>query len=136
MSRRDSRWKKEEHGDSAQNALCDHGAQSGNSQNSYPAAAIGSPCPDCENNGEQTYKFRHHAMAVLESNAAYHVRHLVERTERSRPIGNGETRIVAGDQGSGNDEHKRGRSREYSETVQRTIVPCGNGLQRRLPWVY
>ena len=74
-------------------------------------------------------------MRVLESDAAHHVWHLVKRAEGSRPIGNREPRVVAGDQGSGNDQHKRGRSREYSETVQRTIVRRGNGLQTQLPWV-
>jgi hypothetical protein len=85
---------------------------------------IRSPCPDCENNREQAHKLCHHAMGVLESNAAYHVWHLVERAEGSRPIGNGETRIVAGDQSPGNDEHKRGGSRKYSEAVQPAIVRC------------
>ena len=52
MSRRNSRWKKEEHGDSAQDTLCDHGAQSSDSKNSHPVTVIRSPCPDCENNRE------------------------------------------------------------------------------------
>src|SRR5439155_19002558 len=113
-----SRRKKVEHGDSAQDALRDHGAQSSDSQNSYPATAIGSPCPDRENNREEAYKFRDHAMSVLESNAAYHLRHLVERAKGSWPIGNGETRVVAGDQSSCNDQHKSGGSGEYRETMQ------------------
>src|SRR6266513_5746134 len=134
MSGRNSRWKKVEHGDSAQDSLRDHGAQGSDSQNSYPPAAVGAPCPDRENNRQQANKFRHHAMSVLESNPAHHVRDLVERTEGSRPIGNRQASIIAGDQSSGYDEHKRGRSREYSEAVQPAIVRCENGLQTRLPW--
>ena len=73
-------------------------------------------------------------MSVLESDAAHHMRDLVERTERGWPIGNRETGIVAGDQGSGNDQHKRGGGGKYSEAVQPAIVRCWNGLQTRLPW--
>jgi hypothetical protein len=59
----------------------------------------------------------------------------VERSEGSGPVGDGEARIIAGDQRTGNDENKSRARGEDSEAVVRAIVWCGQGLQRFTPRV-
>ena len=71
-------------------------------------------------------------MGVLKLHAADQVRDLVQRTERSGPIGDGKAGIIAGDERTGNDEQKSHRRRKDGKTMVGPVVRYGNGLQKRL----
>ena len=70
----------------------------------HPAARIGAPGPDREDDAQKSHKLGNHAVGMLKLHAADQMRDLVQRTERSRPIGYGKAGIIAGHQSSGNDE--------------------------------
>jgi hypothetical protein len=61
-------------------------------------------------------------MAVLVLHATHHVRHFVERSEARRPVGDGQSRIIAGDKRPGNNEDKRDAGGEDGEAVQPAVV--------------
>jgi len=71
---------------------------------------------------------------VLELHTADEPGDLVERAERGRPVGDGESGIVAGDQCSGDDEEKRPAGENDREAVQLAIIRSGDGFQSRAPW--
>jgi hypothetical protein len=52
-----------------------------------------------------------------------------EGSERRGPVGNGKPRVVAGDQGTGNDENKSRARDEDGEAMVCAIVRCAEGLQ-------
>ena len=68
-------------------------------------------------------------MAVFEFDATHHVGNLVNGSERGRPVGNGKPGVVAGDQGSSDDQKKRGARGKDSEGVVGAIVRFGQGVQ-------
>ena len=136
MGRGDRRRQIEEHRDPAQNSLRDDQAQRGQAEIFHPAARIGAPGPDREDDAEKSHKLGNHAMGVLKFYAADQMRDLVERTERSRPIGDGEAGIIAGHQRAGNDEKKGHHRRKDGEAMVGPVVRHGNGLQKRLLGAY
>ena len=71
-------------------------------------------------------------MGVLEPHAADQMRNLVQRTERSGPIGDGKAGIVAGHQRPGNDEQKSHRRRKDGKPVMGLVVRYGDSLQKQL----
>ena len=56
-----------------------------------------------------------------------------ERSERCRPVWDGKSGVVAGDQRAGDDEHKSRTRCEYREAMVRAIVRCGEGFQMFTP---
>ena len=71
-------------------------------------------------------------MSMFELNPTNQMRNLIQRTKRSRPVGNGQAGIIAGHQGTGDDEHKRNARRKDGEAVMGLVVRYGNDLQKRL----
>ena len=72
-------------------------------------------------------------MDVLELYAADQVGDFVEGSEGSGPVGDGESGVVARDQGSGDDEQEYPAGEEDREAVMRAVVRCGQGLQNGAP---
>jgi len=72
-------------------------------------------------------------MPMFKPNPAYHVGHLIDRTEGGRPIRDRQTGVVAGDKSSSNDENKSSAGGKNSEAVMRPIVWCGEKLQMKAP---
>jgi hypothetical protein len=69
---------------------------------------------------------------MLESNATYQVRNLVQRPKGSGPIGHGKAGIIAGNEGTGNDQKKRYARSEDGKSVMRTVVRQGDSQSRLL----
>jgi hypothetical protein len=61
-------------------------------------------------------------MGVLESHATHEMGNLVERTERSRPIGDREAGVIAGDKRAGNDQQKSRAGSEDSKSMKCAVV--------------
>src|SRR5277367_3424951 len=72
-------------------------------------------------------------MAVLILHASDHVGHFVERAESGWPIGNGETCVVAGDEGTRDDQKERDAGGKDGETVQSLVVRNFEFLQHGFP---
>ncbi len=72
-------------------------------------------------------------MAMLVLHASNHTRHFVERTEGSRPVGNGQARAIAGNQGSGNNQYKRGAGGEEGEAMQPAMIRDFDAFQDSPP---
>jgi len=129
MGARNRGRKEEKNCKTAENPLHNDRAERCHTQHTQPAALFGAPGPNCQNNREQTDELGHHAMPVLEFHTADHVRHLVKGTEGGGPIRHGESGVIAGDQGPGDDKQKSHAGREDGEGVKSAIVRCGNDLQ-------
>ena len=81
---------------------------------------------------QKSHKLGNHAVGVLELHAPDQVRDFVQRTKRSRPIGDGKAGIIAGHQRPGNDQQKGHARREDGKAMMGPVVRYGNGLQKRL----
>ena len=57
-----------------------------------------------------------------------------EGSEGCRPVGDGKSGVVAGNERAGDDEHKSRTRYEDSKAMVRAIVRCGEGLQLLTPW--
>jgi hypothetical protein len=80
-------------------------------------------------------------MAMFVLHAANHARNLVEGTEGGRPVRDRQTGVIAGDQGSGDDQDESGAGGEDGEAMQSAMVrdfdafqdcPLGNARSPRL----
>ena len=107
-------------------------AQRGDAQIFHPAARVGTPGPDREDDAQKSDELGDHAVGVLELHAADQMRNLVQRTERSRPVGDGQAGIIAGHQRPGNDEKKSHARHKDGKPMMGAVVRYGNGLQKRL----
>ncbi len=99
----------------------DHGAERGDTEFLHPRAAVAAPSPNGDDDGERADKFGDHAVRVFKFHAADHARHLGNVAEAGRPVGDGETGVVAGDQGTGNDEDEGRERGENREIMMRPI---------------
>ena len=111
----------------------DDGCDSTDSENPHPAPLFDPPDPDGQDYGQQPGYLSDHAVSVLELHAADEFGDFIERAERSRPVGDGESGVVAGDQGSGDDKEKRPAGEDDGEAVKAAIVSCGDGFQSWAP---
>ena len=68
-------------------------------------------------------------MRVFELHASNHVGNLVNGSEAGGPVRDRETGVIAGDQGSRDDEDKSRARSEDGEGVVRAIVRFGQGVQ-------
>src|SRR5581483_10880621 len=103
VSGRNCRRQKFQDRQSAENSLRDDRSQSAKSQSLHPAPPVRYPGPYSDSNRQSTDELSDHAMTVLVNDAAGPGRQLVIRAIRSRPIGNGKSGVVAGNQ-SARDE--------------------------------
>src|SRR5581483_616418 len=120
------------YGDPAQNPLNDDSPKCSDGQTLQPAALIGAPGPEGKDDGAESDQLGNHAMAVFKANTADHAGNLVERSERSWPVRNRESSVVAGHQGPGDDQYQRRSSDEYGEVMQAFVVGKSERLQWRL----
>ena len=74
-------------------------------------------------------------MGVFELHSTDQVRDLVPGTERRRPVGDGQSGIIAGYEGASNDENERPAGKDQSQPVVVPVVQCGDGFQNRVPLV-
>ena len=98
-------------------------------------ALFGTPHPHGENDGEKARALGDHAVRVLELHAPDQLRDFVQGTERGRPVWHGQAGIVAGDQGSRNDQEESPEGQQDSEPMKSAVVSCCERLQSNAPWV-
>lgn len=115
------RRQEEFYSDAAENALRDNEAQSGPGKITDPGTRFPAPCPNGENDGENADERGDHAMAVLVHDSADHGRK--KRAVRKRPVGYGEASVVAGDEGSRDQEKKRATRGENGKAMK-IAIPC------------
>src|SRR4051812_18335877 len=90
----------------AQYALRDYGCDCGQTYIAQPLAAINPEGCDAEDDREQSHALGDHAMGMLELYPANHRRNLVNRSKGSRPVGNGQTGVLTGNQRPGDNQEK------------------------------
>ena len=100
----------------------DDSAKCAPAENPHPPAFFDKSGPDGENDRHQTRSLRDHAVSVFELHTADQFRDLVERTERGGPVRDGEASIVAGDQGSGDDQEECPPGQNDGEAVQAAVI--------------
>ena len=134
MGRRNGRREKEKNGEAAQNPLCNNRGEGTPAENPHPATLFGAPCPDREDDRQEASDLGDHAMGVLELHSANKLGDLVERAERSWPVGHGQSGVVAGDESSGDDQEKGPAGENDSKAVEAAIIcGIGDGVQSRAP---
>ena len=124
VSGRDGGRQEEEHGQPAEDALGDDGAESGRPEPFHPAARFAESQPRGEDDRQEADRARDETVTVFVEDAADPLRRR-EREHvpavRGRPIGNGEARAGARDEASGEDEQYRTACDECGETVEAGI---------------
>ena len=118
----DRRRQVEKDGKSSEYALRNHRAQSAPAKDAHPAALIHLLGPDGDADGEQADELSQHAMTVFELYTSDQRRNPVERAERGGPIRYGESSIVAGHQGSGDDQQKNAGGCQHGEAMVRAMI--------------
>ena len=72
-------------------------------------------------------------MAVLVLHSANHAWDFVIRAEGCGPVGDGQARVIAGDEGSGDNQKERRARGEDCETVQSLMIPDFDAFQSSPP---
>ncbi len=133
VGRRDWRGQEEKYRESAEYSLSNDCTYSANGEEAQPAALLGAPRPDGQDDRQKARTLRDHAMGVFELHSTHKFWDLVPGSKRSRPVGNGEASIIAADESSGDDEKKSPAGENYGEAVKTAIVCCSDGFQSRAP---
>src|ERR1700687_4729659 len=112
--------KTQENNETSKNGLGNHGSERHHPQPAHPAATIGSPNPNGEEQSENKNQTGNFAMAVFISNTANHGRQ--QRAVGKRPVGHRERGIIRSHQRTGDKQQERTASRERSEVMESAIV--------------
>jgi len=80
--------------------------------------------PHRENDGQQSSALRDHPVNVLVEHSACKRRNAIERSERSRPIGNGKSGVVTGNERAKDNEAENPASGKHSEAVMPRVIRC------------
>ena len=114
----------EDHRQSAEDALGDHGADGAPAERAHEALPLAALQPDRLHDGEEADRRGDHAVAVLVEDAADHRRE--DLSVRQRPVGDGEAGAGRRHHRAGEDQEKGGEGHELGETPQ----PVGSGIVR------
>src|SRR5262245_33251695 len=136
VCRRNCRWKKEEHRETAEQALSDNGSECRESQLSHPAARILPPQPGGQDNREKADRGCDEPMAVFVENPTNPLR----RWKREHvppvarwPVGNRQTRARAGDQAACENKQHRAAGYENREAVKHPFGRSGRSGRSARP---
>jgi hypothetical protein len=109
-----------EDGEPSENALENHATESSKAEIANRGTLIVAPQENGQDDDEKTQGGGDEAMRMFESDAAHHRR--VEGAVGKRPIGDSESGVFGGNEGTGGEEHGRPSDNEQGELVYTWMI--------------